>query len=79
MEAKLYNLASTRSARNLATSLDKIYQTQLALAGWALTKSATLFWAEFARGLVSYHATVMSAAFSPYLKPPKIAVPPQRW
>lgn len=75
MTAQICNLAATRSQRSLATSLDRIYQTHTALAGLALTKAATSFWAEYVRGLASYHVAVISAAFSPSSKPQKIAGP----
>lgn len=79
MDAMLYSLENIRSQRRIATSLDKIYQTHLALGGLALAKSATSFFAEYVAALSRFQATVILSAFSPYSKPQKTADKPQRW
>lgn len=75
MDAQVYQMGPIRSQRSMHTSLEKIFQTHLALAGLAMTQSALSLWGEYVRGLASYHVAVISAACSHYSKPQKIAGP----
>ena len=60
MEAAIYNLERMRSQRNTRTIIERIYPAQLALDGSALMMNATLFWVEYAKAMVSFHARLLS-------------------
>lgn len=60
MEAEIYSLERMRSQRNTRTIIEKTFPVQLVLDGSALMLNATLFWAEYAKAMVSFHARLLS-------------------
>lgn len=80
MDAQLYDLDSIRSARSFRMRTDASCPWLKTWAGSAtIPMRATLFWAEYARGMLSCHVALMSAVYSPSSKPPKAAAHPSPW
>ena len=79
MDAQIYQLENMRSQRNTRLFTERCFQTQLVSAGLGLLTSATAFWVAYSAATVSFHHKVLSAAFSPCLKSPKVTGNPSGW
>lgn len=84
MDATLYNLADIRSARNTATPMGANFPMPADWAGLALQSalmlhSATLFWVEYGRAMLSCHVRLTSGGSLPCSKPPSRPEKPSNW
>lgn len=79
MDAQLYSLDDMRSKQRIRTIIEKISYVQTASAGSALMRGAMSFWAEYVTAMMSFHASLLKAAFSPSSKPPRITAGPSNW
>jgi len=68
MDARIYNLATIRSARNTPTSMARRWPMPLDSDGLALLVSATSFWVAYGAAVARFHHQLLSAAFSPFSK-----------
>ena len=73
MEAKVFDLDAMRAKQRTRARMEKRWCAQMALDGWALTRSATSFWGQYATAMMLFHARLMRGAFSLWSRPPGIA------
>lgn len=71
MDARIYQLDTIRSARNTRMFMERLFPMPLDSDGLALIVAAMSFWVEYGAAAVRFHHQVLSAGFSPCLKPPK--------
>lgn len=71
MDATVFNLDAIRARQRIRTRTERILSASMALDGLELIRNATSFWVEYATGMMSFHARLLSAAFSPWSKPPR--------
>lgn len=69
MDAQIYNLAATRSKRDTAITMARIYPMQMASDGLALLLTAQSSWAKYALAMASFHQAIWFNASSPASKP----------
>lgn len=79
MDAQLFQLDDMRAKQRIRTITEKISYAQMGWDGLALLRTTTLFWEQYATAMMSFHANLLSAAFSPSLKPPTISDKPRNW
>ena len=84
MEAILYNLQDMRSRRATATIIAKTFPMSTVSAGLAplvieMNLHALSFLVEYVDAMHSFHARLLSSAFSPCSTKPKIVANPQPW
>ena len=68
MDAQVYRLDTSKSARSSLTPTETYFQAPLASDGLALLLSATSFWAEYAAAMALFHHRLLLADSSPCSK-----------
>jgi len=79
MDAQLFSLDDMRAKQRIRTLTEKISFLQMASDGSALQRSVMSFWVQYATAMMSFHAQVFSAAFSPWSKPQPTSAKPSNW
>lgn len=79
MDATIYRLDDLRWQRSSRMFMERCFQTPSVLDGLALCQAAMSFSAQYVAAMASFHHQVLSAAFWPYSKSPKVGANPLPW
>lgn len=65
MDAQVLNLGDIRLRRGIAHCVQRSFPMQTVLDSSALAMTATLFWVEYMRACLSFHAAILSIGSTP--------------